>query len=303
MDVRDRLKPDLVVNLALFTIVDSETLASSLWADSLIRSDKVASPSDIGTGLFVVTMRDAESQTDSRVLPGDFVVNDETIDETARRIVWEVLGIKAKVKLRQISIFDKPNFATARREISIPYWGAIAFEDLRMFLGGRYEVGLELVTSTEFIDRWEREHGGLEEFDGVSRFGHRLNPNQNRGHVKRSSKDVSGREILGRGHDDIVFYAWRKLRHAFTGRLDPFRYLGVLPFGSQFRISELQDFRDVARGEKSQADQFRRSMLQSDFQMLRETNMLDSSKRGKPARLYELNMSLPDNDIDSDEEL
>ena len=303
MDVRDRLKPDLVVNLALFTIVDSETLASSLWADSLIRSDKVAAPSDIGTGLFVVTMRDAESHIDSRVLPGDFVVNDETIDETARRIVWEVLGIKAKVKLRQISIFDKPNFAAARREISIPYWGAIAFDDLRMFLGGRYEVGLELVTSTEFIDRWEREHGGLEEFDGVSRFGHRLIPNQNRGHVKRSSKDVSGGEILGRGHDDIVFYAWRKLRHAFTGRLDPFRYLGVLPFGSQFRISELQDFRDVARGEKSQADQFRRSMLQSDFQMLRETNMLDSSKRGKPARLYELNMSLPDNDIDSDEEL
>ena len=303
MNDRDRLKPDLVVNLALFTIVGPETLAGSLWADSLIRTDKLLASTDIGTGLYVVTMRNPDGNDDSRVLPGDFVVDDETIDETSKRIVWDILGIKAKVKLRQIGIFDKPNFGAHRREISIPYWGAIAFDDLRMFLGGRNEVGLELVTSTEFIDRWEKEHGGLEEFDGVSRFGHRLNPNLTRGHVKRTSRDVTGHEILARGHDDIVFYAWRKLRHAFTGRLDPFRYLEVLPFGQQFRISDLQDFRDVARGEKSQADQFRRSMLQSDLALLRETNMLDSSKRGKPARLYELNMSLPDNDQDADEEL
>jgi ADP-ribose pyrophosphatase YjhB (NUDIX family) len=303
MNDRDRLKPDLVVNLALFTIVTPETLAGSLWADSLIRTDKLSTPTDIGTGLYVVTMRDPDTNENVRILPGDFVVNDETIDETSKRIVWDILGIKAKVKLRQISIFDKPQFGNHRREISIPYWGAIAFEDLRMFLGGRNEVGLELVTSTEFIDRWEHEHNGLDEFDGVSRFGHRLNPNLTRGHVKRSSKDVSGFEILGRGHDEIVFYAWRKLRHAFTGRLDPFRYLGVLPFGSQFRISDLQDFRDVARGEKSQADQFRRSMLQSELALLRETNKLDSSKRGKPARLYELNMSMPDNDLDADDEL
>lgn len=301
MDARDRLKPDLVVNLALFTIIDFETLSNSLWADSLIRTDNISGLTDIGTGLFVVTMSDIESGQDARILPGDFVVNDETIDETARRITWEILGLKTKVKLRQISIFDKPNFASPRREISIPYWGAIAFDDLRHFLGGRYEVGLELVTSTEFIDRWDIEKG-LDEFDGVSRFGYRLNPNLTRGHVKKTSKDVTGHEILARGHDEIVFYAWRKLRHAFTGRLDPFRYLGVLPFGEEFRISELQDFKDVARGEKSQADQFRRSMLQSDFQMLRETDKLDTSKRGKPARLYSLNMELPDNDVDPDYE-
>lgn len=299
----ERLKPDLVVNLALFTIVDSETLAGSLWADSLIRSEKLSGATDIGVGLYVVTMRDQESTSDSRILPGDFVVGQETIDESAQRIVWDVLGIKAKVRLRQISIFDKLQPESNRREISIPYWGAISFDDLRHFLGGRNEVGLELVTSSEFIERWQLEHGGLDEFDGVSRFGHRLNPNQSRGHVKRTTKDLLGREILGRGHDDIVFFAWRKLRHAFTGRLDPFRYLGVLPFGSEFRISELQDFRDVARGEKSQPDQFRRSMLQSDIPLLRETTKLDNSKRGKPARLYELNMDMSPLDFDTDEEL
>ena len=119
----------------------------------------------------------------------------------------------------------------------------------------------------------------------------------------KMTRDLLGHEILGRGHDDIVFYAWRKLRHAFTGRLDPFRYLGVLPFGSEFRISDLQDFRDVARGEKSQADQFRRSMLQSDMPLLRQTMKVDNSKRGKPARLYELNMDMSPLDFDIDDEL
>lgn len=303
MTENERLRADLVVNLALFTIVDAETLAGSLWADSLIRSDKLAGASDIGVGLYVVTMRNPDSLGEERILPGDFVIGDETIDESARRIVWDVLGIKAKVKLRQISIFDKLQPGSNRREISIPYWGAIRFDDLRHFLGGRNEVGLELVTSTEFIDRWEHEHGGLEEYDGVSRFGHRLNPNLTRGHVKVTSRELRGHEILGRGHDEIVFYAWRKLRHAFTGRLDPFRYLGVLPFGDEFRISELQDFRDVARGEKSQADQFRRSVLQSDLPLLRETAKLDNSKRGKPARLYELNMDKSLLDFDLDDEL
>lgn len=303
MSGNERLKPDLVVNLALFTIVDSETLAGSLWADSLIRSDKLSGATDTGVGLYVVTMRDPDSPTETRILPGDFVVGQETIDESAQRIVWDVLGVKAKVKLRQISIFDKHQPGSDRREISIPYWGAISFDDLRNYLGGRNEVGLELVTSSEFIYRWEAEHNGLEEFDGVSRFGHRLNPNQSRGHVKRTTRDLLGREILGRGHDDIVFYAWRKLRHAFTGRLDPFRYLGVLPFGSEFRISDLQDFRDVTRGEKSQPDQFRRSMLQSSLPLLRQTNKLDNSKRGKPARLYELNIEGSPLDFDIEDEL
>lgn len=303
MTENERLRADLVVNLALFTIVDSETLTGSLWADTLIRSDKLQGATDIGVGLYVVTMRDPAGFSDERILPGDFVVGQETIDESAQRIVWDVLGIKTKVKLRQISIFDKLQPEANRREISIPYWGAISFNDLRPFLGGRNEVGLELVTSSEFIERWQLDHGGLDEFDGVSRFGHRLNPNQSRGHVKRTTKDLLGRDILGRGHDDIVFYAWRKLRHAFTGRLDPFRYLGVLPFGSEFRISELQDFRDVARGEKSQPDQFRRSMLQSELPLLRETMKLDNSKRGKPARLYELNMDMSPLDFDTDDEL
>ena len=303
MTENERLKPDLVVNLALFTIVDSETLAGSLWANSLIRSDKLSGATDTGVGLYVVTMRDPDSISESRVLPGDFVVGQETIDDSAQRIVWDVLGIKAKVKLRQISIFDKHQPGSDRREISIPYWGAISFDDLRHFLGGRNEVGLELVTSSEFINNWEFEHKGLEEYDGVSRFGHRLNPNQSRGHIMKMTRDLLGHEILGRGHDDIVFYAWRKLRHAFTGRLDPFRYLGVLPFGSEFRISDLQDFRDVARGEKSQADQFRRSMLQSDMPLLRQTMKVDNSKRGKPARLYELNMDMSPLDFDIDDEL
>ena len=299
----DRIKPDLAVNVVLFTLVESETLESSIWADSLISTGKLSGTTDIGTGLYVVTIVSDDADQEVRVLPGDYVKSDESLLQAANRVVGDVLGIKTKVKLRQIDILDKVGSNSGYRFISIPYWGAIAFDDLRKFLGGRHQVGLELVTSTDFIDAWESEHNGLEDFDGVSRFGYRLAPNQKRGHERRTNSDLGKPAVLGHGNDDIVFYAWRKLRHAFTGRLDPFRYLGVLPFGSEFRISDLQDFRDVARGEKSQADQFRRSMLQSDMPLLRQTMKVDNSKRGKPARLYELNMDMSPLDFDNDEEL
>jgi ADP-ribose pyrophosphatase YjhB (NUDIX family) len=299
----DRIKPDLAVNVVLFTLVETEKLSRSIWANSLISTGKLSGPTDTGTGLFVVTLRDTESDQEIRVLPGDLVTGNESLLEAAIRVVRDVLGVKANVKLRQIDIFDKADRTVGSRVISIPYWGAIAFDDLRLVLGGRYQVGLELVTSTEFIDTWEQQHNGLEDFDGVSRFGHRLAPNQKRGHERRTNFDMGKPAILGHDHDDMVFYGWRKLRHAFTGRLDPFRFLGMLPFGREFRISDLQNFRDVARGEKSQADQFRRSMLQSDMPLLRQTMKVDNTKRGKPARLYELNMDSSQLDFDSNEEL
>jgi hypothetical protein len=163
----------------------------------------------------------------------------------------------------------------------------VDFEHIRKYLGGREQIGLELVNSSHYMDVFEKEIGSLEQFDGVCRFGNRTMPSPSafRGHRKTLTTNLPEGRILGLDHDDIVFYAWRKLRHAFSGRLDPFQFLGLNPLGSEFRLSELQDFTEVCRGERIQRDLFRRQM-QSQETFLLETGKTDRSRAGKPAKLY-----------------
>ena len=165
----------------------------------------------------------------------------------------------------------------------------VNFEDIRKYLGGKERVGLELVCSQLFMDKFERENGSLDLFDGVSRFGNRKMPDAKRkvGHDKTLTSQTKSGRILGLDHDDMIFYAWRQLRHAFDGRLDPFRYLGINPLGEEFRLSDLQEFTEVCRGERVQRDAFRRMML-AETSYLSSTGRTDSKRPGKPANLYEL---------------
>jgi hypothetical protein len=170
----------------------------------------------------------------------------------------------------------------------------VNFEDIRKYLGGKERVGLELVCSQIFMDKFERENGTLDSFDGVSRFGNRKMPDAKRkvGHDKTLTSQTKSGRILGLDHDDMVFYAWRQLRHAFDGRLDPFRYLGINPLGEEFRLSDLQEFTEVCRGERVQRDAFRRMML-ADSSYLNSTGRTDSKRPGKPANLYSLSAPPP----------
>ena len=159
------------------------------------------------------------------------------------------------------------------------------FEEVRKLLGGKDRVGLELVNSSGYMQRFEREHGPLEKFDGVSRFGYRTMPkySPNKRHEKKLPAQ-EGRKMLNLDHDMIVFYAWRKLRHAISGPLDPFRYLGVPFLGETFRFSDLKAFNDVVRGEITQRDAFKRTVMNRDF--VTESNIIDKSRRGKPTNLW-----------------
>jgi ADP-ribose pyrophosphatase YjhB (NUDIX family) len=225
-----------------------------------------------------------------RKLPGGFVEGNERIAEAGQRIMREVLGLYAPVRLREVGTFDSPDRDLNARVISIPYWGFVRFQDLLKVLGGRDQVGLELVNSKGTINDFAEENDGLSEFDGVSRFGYRMKPTAKRGHVKQLPSDF-GMRLLEQDHDEIIFYAWRKLRHAFTGRLDPFRYLGVKALGEEFRLSDLQEFQDVVCGITTHRDQFRRQMLSNDSFII-ETAKQDSSRQGKPAMLYTLGADL-----------
>jgi len=291
MNMTADIRTTNAVDLVIFTVVNTESLSQSLWDDSLISQGRYKSESSNGLSLFVVTVpANPEIYPNlerSRILPGGYLLKDETLRKSSQRIAMDWLGVKLYAGLRQLGTFDEPDRDPSGRVISFAYWAMVDFEQIRKILGGREQIGLELVNSPRYMQIFEKEIGSLEDYDGVSRFGNRQMPSPSsfRGHVKTLSKNLPDGQILGLDHDELVFFAWRKLRHAFDGRLDPFRFLGLNPLGEEFRLSQLQDFTEVCRGERLQRDLFRRQML-SEQTYVRQTGNTDRSKAGKPAMLF-----------------
>ncbi len=296
---------DKAIDLVIFTIVDEATIRGKVWDEDLISPATVGQKDASGLSLFVVTVpADTAIYPDAagkRVLPGGYLGKTESLEQASRRILEDRLGLTLRSKVRQLGIFDDPKRDPNDRVLSFAYWGMVNFEDIRKFLGGRERVGLELVNSQSYLEEFcgltdkdspaEREAklARLDAHDGVSRFGNRTMPNARTGvgHHKSLTSNMPTGRLLALDHDDMVFYAWRALRHAFDGRLDPFRYLGINPLGGEFRLSDLQEFTEVCRGERIQRDLFRRQMT-SETSYLRPTNNKDGSRPGKPANLYSL---------------
>ena len=278
--------PKLVVTVALFTVLEDfnvYTVPSSLLS--------VGDASDkFGMGLFVVTKKSdidpSGSISDKRALPWIAVGSNESLDDAANRLVANELGISTHVRLRQTRIFDEPERVRGERIISVTYWGFANLEDVAPVLGGKEQVGLELVSSSLLLEQWG---GRLIEHDGLSRFGGRFSPGERRAHDLVTTKDLGMGAILDVDHDAMVLLSWRKLRYAFGGKLDPFRFLGATALPEAFRLSDLRELHDVCRGERSQVDQFRRSVL-NESSFISESSLKEEKQKrpGKPATLYSL---------------
>ncbi len=298
MNMTTDIYSDKAIDLVIFTVVDEETIRSKVWDDELISPNYAGQKGSYGLSLFAVTVPADPAlyplAIGQRVLPGGYLGKSESLEQASHRIAQDRLGLSLKTKIRQLGIFDDPKRDPNDRVLSFAYWGMVNFEDIRKYLGGKERVGLELICSQLFMDKFERENGSLDLFDGVSRFGNRKMPDAKRkvGHDKTLTSQTKSGRILGLDHDDMIFYAWRQLRHAFDGRLDPFRYLGINPLGEEFRLSDLQEFTEVCRGERVQRDAFRRMML-AETSYLSSTGRTDSKRPGKPANLYELSAPPP----------
>lgn len=279
----------LVVTVALFTVledIDLFTVPSSMISLGPESGEK------FGMGLFVVTRRENRDAnltlTNKRVLPASDVLPSESIDQAAQRLVQEELGIQSPVRLRQERTFENPARQAGERVISITYWGFANLEDVAPLLGGKEKVGLELVNSSEFLAT-QSAKSEQTEFDGICRFGFRYSPGELRGHTRSTRGDQELEPVLDVDHDEMVFLSWRRLRHAFGGKLDPFRFLGATALPEAFRLSDLRELSDVCRGERSQADQFRRSILNESSFISPSLEAEEKVRRpGKPAVLYSL---------------
>lgn len=282
-------RPAMAVNLVLFTVAEPEQI-QRLAGLGLVSGVSDFGGFESGLSLFVLTVRPPEKflmklsldeSSGERVLPFGYVEGDEKLTDTARRIASQKLGLDARIRFRDGGIFDEPHRTPGRRVVAFSYWGFVPFEAMARSLGGPDRIGLELVNSEQELAKYGSK---LEYFDGVCRFGARQRPDAKSGHTRISSSELGGRRILGFDGDEMVFYAWRKLRHAISGPLDPFRYLGVPFLGETFRFSDLKAFNDVVRGEITQRDAFKRTVMNRDF--VTESNIIDKSRRGKPTNLW-----------------
>jgi ADP-ribose pyrophosphatase YjhB (NUDIX family) len=290
--------PKLVVTVALFTVLEDFNLFTV--PASLVSTGKT--PEKFGMGLFAVTKKSerltAGSRTESselRVLPTRAVGFDESVEQTAHKLLSEDLGITRSVRLRQTRIFDDPGREQDDRVISMTYWGFANLEDVAPVLGGKEQVGLELVNSSALLDELEPR---LTDHDGISRFGGRYVPHEGRVNKLITSRGLGWGPILDIDHDDMVLFSWRKLRYAFGGKLDPFRFLGATALPEAFRLSDLRELNDVCRGERSQVDQFRRAVLSESSFIMESPLKEEKQKRpGKPATLYSLrSWAVPDSE-------
>lgn len=301
MNMTTDIYSDKAIDLVIFTVASERTIREKVWEDN-VSPEYVGRTGTDGLSLFVITIPADEDiyplAKGQRVLPGGYLGKKESLEDASLRILKDRLGLSLKTKIRQLGIFDDPKRDPNDRVLSFAYWGMVNFEDIRKYLGGKEQIGLELVNSQYFMDVWERDGGSIDKFDGVSRFGNRRMPNASSrvGHDKTMTKNMKTGRILGLDHDDMVFYAWRQLRHAFDGRLDPFRYLSINPLGDEFRLSDLQDFTEACRGERVQRDLFRRQMMSLDKSFIMSSGKTDSSRPGKPANLYSLSAPPPVDD-------
>jgi ADP-ribose pyrophosphatase YjhB (NUDIX family) len=283
--------PRLSVTVTVFTAFDHS------WPKAPASAQLHQGPNPVpefGMSLWALT-RKANSEdtyqatpTGRRVLPASMVGPHESLVECAKRIMTEELGIDVSYRLRQNRIFDDVDPASDTRVISVNFWAFVHINALAPLLGGKDQVGLELVSSRHFLDNWDALTK-LEKFDGVSRFGVRFAQDQPHPHRKQLTHDLWGERTLEGDHDDMVFYAWREMRYGFTGRFDPFRFIESQVLGATFRLSELRELYEVVRGQKIQADQFRR-LATGPSGFVEEVGTLDSSRSrpGKPAALFRL---------------
>jgi ADP-ribose pyrophosphatase YjhB (NUDIX family) len=283
--------PRLSVTVSVFTICDAHHPSRPAAAQL---HQGAAAVDAFGMGLWVLTRKSNEAgayqspPSGRRVLPASLVRSDESLVDTAQRILDDELGVDVSYRLRQSRIFDDIDPANDSRVISVSFWAFIHIDALAPLLGGKDQVALQLVSSTASLESWA-VMTKLDKFDGVSRFGLRFAPDQPNAHRKQLTTELWGEPTLDGTCDAMVFYGWRDLRHGFTGRFDPFRFLGAEALDETFRLSELRELYEVVRGQKIQSDQFRR-MVTGSSGFVEETGVQDStrSRPGKPAALFRL---------------
>ena len=202
----------------------------------------------------LLVRRTDQPQKDRWALPGGFVRMDESLDDTARRVLAVKVGLD-EVFIEQLYTFGEPRRDPRTRVISVVYFALVEAERLERAVEGRADHTL-LMASLECAD------GG-----GAGRCG-------------AIAQDAAGAALkLAFDHDVILGMAIERLR----GKLD-WAPIGFELLPETFTLRDLRLIHEAILGRPLNKDSYRRKVL--DRCLVQPTGELLRGTGHRPAELY-----------------
>lgn len=199
----------------------------------------------------LLVRRTAPPFRDHWALPGGFVATDESLEETAARVLETKAGL-ANLFLEQLFTFGSPARDPRTRVVSVAYYALV---DRGRF--DRLDAGGTQRTVARLVIPWEGETGGTVEV----------------------VVDGEGSLPLAFDHGQMLGMAVKRLR----GKLD-YTPIGFQLLPDRFTLRELQAVHETIRGAPVNKDSFRRRMLTSG--LLEATGEHERDVEHRPAELY-----------------
>lgn len=203
--------------------------------------------------LFTLLLRRSEPPHRQRwALPGTFVRPDESLDDTAARVLADKVGLE-RVFLEQLYTFGAPRRDPRTRVISVAYYALVAKERIELRAGDAASA-----TAIARLDvPWAQETGG----------------------PVTAHTEAGAQLELAFDHAEILGMAVKRIR----GKLD-YSPIGFQLLPERFTLLELQRVHETVLARPLNKDSFRRRMLASG-----QLEATGESQRGvdhRPAELY-----------------
>lgn len=203
----------------------------------------------------VVIQRTEHPDLEKWSLPGGFVGIDESLDETAARMLQTKVGIDG-IFLEQLYTFGTPERDPRTRVISVAYYALVDAERLSL-IEKRDQACLATIDVP-----WEGERGG-----------------------KVRLRDQAGKNLpLAFDHADILGLVVQRLR----GKLD-YAPIGFELLPRKFTLRMLQSIHESILGRNLNKDSFRRRMIAAG--LVTPTGELEKNVGHRPAELYRFRRS------------
>lgn len=205
-----------------------------------------------GDALFTVLVkRQFPPHEGGWALPGGFVRENESLEQTAARVMREKAGM-AGVYLEQLYTFGSPGRDPRMRVVAVAYYALVERERFEALPEKRGEVLL-----AKLVVPWEGETGG-----------------------PVGLRDEEGAPVaVGFDHDDMLGLVVKRMR----GKLN-YSPVGFQLLPDAFTLRQLQHVHETVLGTELNKDSFRRRMLASGS--LEATGQRQNDVGHRPAELY-----------------
>ena len=203
----------------------------------------------------LLVRRTSQPQKDRWALPGGFVRMDESLDDTARRVLAAKVGLD-EVFIEQLYTFGEPHRDPRTRVISVVYFALVEADRLERAVEERADHTLRMA-ALQCADAAGHRRAGC---DRLRRGGSRPGPG------------IRPRRRPGRGHRAAAGQA----------RLGAHRLRALLP--ETFTLRDLRLIHEAILGRPLNKDSFRRKVL--DRRLAEPTGELLRGTGHRPAELY-----------------